>query len=43
MTDTDENTKLLKQYQKLFKMFIAHMNECPDLERKVLKEFEFDE
>jgi hypothetical protein len=42
MNNADAN-KLLKQYEKMFKMFVEHMKECPNLEKKVLKEFDFDE
>ena len=39
----DENSKLLKQYQKIFKMFVDHMNICHALEKQVINDFDFEE
>ena len=37
---SDENSKLLEQYQKILKMCSDHMKKCPKFEEQVIKEFE---
>ena len=40
---TNENTELLKSYQKILKLCTEHMGECADFENKIIKEFDFEE
>lgn len=41
MTQQDENTQLLKQYEKILKMLEEHMKTCPQLEKEVIEGFDF--
>lgn len=43
MSNDDENSKLLEQYQKMLKMCLGHMKHCGAFEKEVLEEFDFDE
>ena len=38
-----EHSELLASYQKILKMCTEHMDECPEFERKIIDQFDFEE